>query len=337
MALLRSLRLPQLQLVRMAGSGANFREMAEALHLTQPAITKMARELERALGAPVFHRSAAGVRLNLFGQAVLVQARRVLAPLDQLAEDLPRYRAGAPPALRIGSPSFTAASVLARPVAQWLGQAPGMRVVLNDGVSAQLLAGLRAGELDCVFGNADDGPDIDGAAPDLAFEPLFEDQVSFVTSTQTQGLQGVLELAALQPRPWVLPPRNSLVWTALRREFTRAGLALPRGFVEGSSIPAIGAILHHAPGMVGALRADAGLHLEHHFGLRVLQVRPQIALPTVGIVRLSRALPAPGLESLLPLVRAEVDRLFGPHRAGAPGAVARALRPSGRTGPGSRR
>ena len=52
-SVLRGMRLAQLQLVRMAGHGANFREMADALHVTQPAITKMAKELERALGTRV--------------------------------------------------------------------------------------------------------------------------------------------------------------------------------------------------------------------------------------------------------------------------------------------
>src|SRR6218665_1624588 len=102
-ALLRGLRLPQLQLVRMAGAGANFRKMAEALHVTQPAITKMARELERTLGAPLFERGATGVRLSRFGLAVLSQVQRSLAHLEQLVDDLPSHREGSGAALRIGS------------------------------------------------------------------------------------------------------------------------------------------------------------------------------------------------------------------------------------------
>jgi hypothetical protein len=59
---LRRLRLAQLQLVRMAGDGANFRDMAQALRVTQPAITKMAHELELTLGARVFERGSGGMR-----------------------------------------------------------------------------------------------------------------------------------------------------------------------------------------------------------------------------------------------------------------------------------
>ena len=104
--LLRRLRLAQLQLVRMAGDGANFRRMALALRVTQPAITKMAHELEQALGARVFERGSGGMRLTEpFGHSVLAHARRALAALDQLADDLPHYRDAGTPALRIGSPA----------------------------------------------------------------------------------------------------------------------------------------------------------------------------------------------------------------------------------------
>jgi len=307
--LLRRLRLPQLQLVRMAGDGANFRSMALALGVTQPAITKMAHELEQALGARVFERGSGGMRLTEpFGHSVLAHARRALAALDQLADDLPLYRDAGTPALRIGSPAFTAAVLLGAPVAQWIQRSPGARVLMTDSVSPQLLALLKAGELDCVVGSLDDGDEADLAA--LRFEPLYDDHVMFVTHARTPSLAKLTRLAQLQALPWVLPPRASQVWTALRREFSAGGLHLPQGVVETSSIPAIGAILRQAPGVVGALRADAGRYLVRNFGLKALRIRPRIALPRVGIVRLRSAEASPALDALLALVRAEVRALL---------------------------
>ncbi|MCW5234984.1 LysR family transcriptional regulator [Verminephrobacter eiseniae] len=312
-SLLRGLRLPQLQLVRMAGAGANFRQMADALHVTQPAITKMARELERTLGAPLFERGATGVRLSSFGRAVLSQVQRSLAHLEQLVDDLPSHREGSGAALRIGSPSFTAAALLARPVAQWLGCTPAGRVIMSDGVSAQLLSMLHAGELDVVIGSLDDGSCSDDELQQLRFESLYEDAITFVTGADTPGLEGPLDLADLCRLPWVLPPRNSLVWMTLRRELTLHGHGLPHGVVEASSIPAIGTILHHAAGTVGALRADAGRYLIHHHGLRMLEVVPSMSLPRVGIMRLRSAPPEASLDALLAMVRTEVLRMFRSH------------------------
>lgn len=310
-SLLRGLRLTQLQLVRMAGAGANFREMADALHVTQPAITKMARELERTLGAQVFERNVTGVRLSNFGRALLSQIQRSLAHLDQMVDELPSHREGASAALRIGSPSFTAAALLANPIAQWLGATPGGRVIMSDGVSAQLLEPLLAGELDAVIGSVDDSACSDDELQHLHFEPLYDDGITFVTSTDTPGLVGPVSLSELCRLPWVMPPRSSQVWMALRRELMLSGLNQPYGVVESSSIPAIGAILSHAPGTIGALRADAGRYLSaQHQRLRLLHVTPAVALPSVGIVRLRSTSPNTMLESLLSLLRTEVESIF---------------------------
>ena len=49
------------------------------------AVTKMAQELERTLGAEVFDRSASGRRLSAFGLAVLPHAQRALAALASVS------------------------------------------------------------------------------------------------------------------------------------------------------------------------------------------------------------------------------------------------------------
>lgn len=322
-ALVRRLRLPQLQMVRMAGEGANFRDMAEALHVTQPAITKMSQELERALGGAVFERGASGRRLSGFGLAVLPHAQRALAALDQLEEALPRYRDGGQPALRLGSPSFTAAVLLARPVARWLQQTPGARVLMSDGVSAQLLAALQAGDLDCVIGSVDHGSASDGDLSELHFERLYDDHVTFVVHPDTPELPRLKNLRQLLNLPWVVPLRDSQVWKVLRQSFTAAGLALPSGVLETSSVQAIGTILGESPGTVGAMRADAGRYLVRHFGLVALPIAPVVRLPQIGILRRQASQTPPALEGLLDMVRAEVSTLIGPQRVAPPRRVSR--------------
>ncbi len=201
--------------------------------------------------------------------------------------------------------------LLARPVAQWLQKAAGVRVLMSDGVSAQLLTALMAGELDCVVGSVDDGSTSDADLNQLHFEGLYDDHVTFVTHADTPGRNKLKRLGHLLQLPWVMPPRTSQVWMALRREFTTAGHPLPRGMVESSSIPALGAILSQAPGSVGALRADVARYLLRDFGqLRILPISPDIALPQVGIVRLRTATRSEALESLLALVRTEVGHMF---------------------------
>jgi DNA-binding transcriptional LysR family regulator len=60
----------------------NFTRAAERLFISQPALSKQIRMLERQLGAPLFDRGRDGVRLTPVGGALLPHARRVLAAWD---------------------------------------------------------------------------------------------------------------------------------------------------------------------------------------------------------------------------------------------------------------
>jgi DNA-binding transcriptional LysR family regulator len=61
----------------------HFTHAAERLFISQPALSKQIRMLERQLGAPLFDRSREGVRLTPVGEALLPHARLVLAAWDR--------------------------------------------------------------------------------------------------------------------------------------------------------------------------------------------------------------------------------------------------------------
>lgn len=60
----------------------HFTRAAERLFISQPALSKQIRMLERQLGAPLFDRERGGIRLTPVGEALLPHARQVLAAWD---------------------------------------------------------------------------------------------------------------------------------------------------------------------------------------------------------------------------------------------------------------
>lgn len=61
----------------------NFSRAAERLYLSQPALSRQIRTLERAVGCALLRRSTHRVELTLAGSAMLDRARPVLAALDE--------------------------------------------------------------------------------------------------------------------------------------------------------------------------------------------------------------------------------------------------------------
>lgn len=80
----------------------HFTRAAERLFVSQPALSKQVKALERQLGAPLFDRDRQGVALTPVGQALLPHAQRVLADWDAAQEAFEQAKTEQSAALVIG-------------------------------------------------------------------------------------------------------------------------------------------------------------------------------------------------------------------------------------------
>jgi DNA-binding transcriptional LysR family regulator len=82
-----------LAIVRYGG----YHRAAEALHLTQPAVSRHMRQLEGQLGQPLFERRGRGVELTSYGERAAAELTEVLAVHDRAVSRLQRRGADAGP------------------------------------------------------------------------------------------------------------------------------------------------------------------------------------------------------------------------------------------------
>ena len=75
-----------LAIVRYGG----YHRAAEALHLTQPAVSRHMRRLEEQLGEPLFARRGRGVELTPYGERAAAELGEVLAAHDRAVARLQR-------------------------------------------------------------------------------------------------------------------------------------------------------------------------------------------------------------------------------------------------------
>ena len=135
-----------------------FHRAAEALHLTQPAISRHMRRLEQQLGQPLFRRRGRGVELTEFGERAAAELGAVLVAHDQALTRLSRADGDGP---------FTLGSIenlfdpvlpdLISVVRAGLGDRP---LQLRVDRSRDLYARYLSGELDAaIVFDAHDHPD----------------------------------------------------------------------------------------------------------------------------------------------------------------------------------
>src|SRR5437016_2211645 len=110
-----SMNLPELWQLRYFVAVAerlHFSRAAEALHVTQPPLSRAIRALEETLGVALFVRTRRRVELTREGARLLEDARRVMGQLERTVLELRSMASGEQGRLRIGFVSLADYGVL---------------------------------------------------------------------------------------------------------------------------------------------------------------------------------------------------------------------------------
>ena len=161
-------------LVALAEQGS-FGRAAEAVHLSQPALSRSIDSLEEDLGARLVDRVYGQVRFTAAGELVLARARELVADAELVKRDVALLQGLAIGNLNLGMGPF-AASMLGRPVLSQLMQRHPQLVVQVDLADANVLAErLHRREIDLFIADTRDLK----KQPGLAMKRLPNVPVSF--------------------------------------------------------------------------------------------------------------------------------------------------------------
>jgi DNA-binding transcriptional LysR family regulator len=142
------LSLTGLRVLREVASLGSFTAAARSLGYTQSAISRQVAGLEVAAGAPLFERSARGVRTTDAGEVLLRHARSVLDEVGAAERELEGLSRRAAGRLRVGAFPTAMASLVPRALAALERREPAVRPTLREGGTATHLRNLAAGKVD---------------------------------------------------------------------------------------------------------------------------------------------------------------------------------------------
>jgi DNA-binding transcriptional LysR family regulator len=201
----------------------NFTRAAKRLGINQPPLSLQIGQLEKEMGAPLFHRGPRGVELTDAGKLLLEEARIILKQVETAKIDVQRRARGEAGQIIIGSASGTYFHPLVPTIVREYGiRYPDVIVAPEASHTTLLLARLRAGLIDLAFVWLPIGH-----SEDLTIEPIVgEDAVIVVPAGHRLSGSTSVPLAALANETFLFFPRalHPDAYDMIISECHRAGL-----------------------------------------------------------------------------------------------------------------
>lgn len=303
--ILTRLRLRQIQQLSTVGRLGSVSRAAEALHISQPALSKGIRQIESAIGVPLFERTPRGLIATIAGAQMLQHCRAIEAELRKAGQEIQAHIQGTSGQVIVGAFLVALPRLLPSAISQLMREASDVTVRILDGSARQLIAALYAGDLDFIVGRL---PDTSASEP-LVHEVLYHEPIYIIAGAQHPlARRRRLAYRDLSDYPWVLPAPDSAAYVPVTEIFLREGLPRPRMCAESTSFMMIRSLLQEQPVLAAmphkVIERDVALGV-----LRILPVRLPYAPLPVGITRHASRELGPAAQRFVNCLRTTASRI----------------------------
>lgn len=297
-------KLRQLALIVALAERRSLRQAAGDIAVTQPAATKLLRDLEDAVGLPLFTRHAWGMAPTRYGEALVRHARGLLTGLDEARTELTALAAGATGSLRVGGVTGAVPGLLAPAIRRMQRERPGVKLFVLVNTSEVMMAALRQGTLDlAVCPLPQDAQVADFDVTSLADEPLR----IVARAGHPLARRRSVPFLALADAAWLLQTTDSPLRRDVDAMLGAAGLRTPAALIETVSIVATIALLQESDAITVMPQALARHYAR--FGIvREVPVRLPIPISRYELVTKAGREPSPAAAAFAAALKDVVTR-----------------------------
>jgi DNA-binding transcriptional LysR family regulator len=268
-----------LHIARLGSVGA----AANAMSLTQPAVSRTLRRLEQQLGVKLFVRHSTGMELTTFGQSLLPHAAALENDLKRALLEIDQLKGASKGIVRVGILASLAPEHLPRVLNSLLPKLPGIQLQIVEGPTHQLAFALLRGDID--FAVAAVSPE--GTDESIIVNVLAQDDICIVgrNGHPLLGKKSVRfeDLCGYQ---WVLHEKGGSIWRYFQMMFAARNMELPPVVLTGNSIQTLTSIVI-ASNLLTMLPRICIRDEEHKKVLRPIPVREAHWQRQIAILRRS--------------------------------------------------
>jgi DNA-binding transcriptional LysR family regulator len=297
----------QVEAFLAVGTFGGFRRAADALRITQPAVSARIKALETSLGVALFERGRGGLTLSAAGRALRPHAEQLLRAAALARQAVHDLRPATGGALRIAAALSICTYLLPDVLKRFQAARPRVLMTVRSGHSKEVLEMVLTGEAEIGLARSLHHPAVETVS--LRDDPL----ILVGRAVDWPPRRRRLRLADVADRPLVFFDRGSSDWTLSHGLFRAAGL-VPNVVMEVETIETAKRMVERGVGLA---------FLPHLAVARELRRRTLAALEIVDAEPLRRSLDvihprqrplgADAL-ALLRVLRAAVGQLGAPRR-----------------------
>jgi LysR family transcriptional regulator, hydrogen peroxide-inducible genes activator len=220
--------LRQLRYFDALARHGHFGRAAEACSISQPALSVQIKDLEEALGADLFERSARQLRLSAFGEEFLLRVRDILRSVDELGDLARAHRHQLVGRLRIGVIPTVAPYLLPAMISSLTRTNADLDIHIRETVTPKLIQELAEGRLDTAI------VALPISEPQMEETPLFNESFVLVRPLEDEGKPVPSKDTLREMRLLLLEEGHCFREQAL--SFCDMGSVRPREILDGSSL-----------------------------------------------------------------------------------------------------
>lgn len=300
------LKTRQMFLLVALDDARNLQRAATATNMSQPAASKMLKDIEELFGVPFFERLPRGVRPTLYGETMIRHVRMALASLSQGQDSIASLQAGLSGRVDIGVIITASMTLVPQAIARAKEEAPRLCIGVEMSTSNDLIGQLQRGQLDFLIARVL----VQDEELDLLYEALAE-ETECAVARAGHPLQGRADLSLqdLATAIWILSPRGSILRHRFDMMFREANIDMPPNVIETTAISVIASLLQQTD-FLHVMPLEVARAFVRSGELAILPIELPCKMDNFGIIMRRGQVLSPGANLMLKHVRATAKALY---------------------------